>query len=51
MRFIVITFLMTFATPISAKDFQKGVEAYKNGDFATALKECRPLAEGGDSAA
>ena len=28
-------------------DFQKGMEAYNNGDFATALKEWKPLAEGG----
>ena len=30
-------------------DFQKGMEAYNNGDFATALKEWKPLAEGGDT--
>src|SRR5437660_11013404 len=28
-------------------DFQKGLAAYKAGDFATALKEWRPLAEQG----
>ena len=31
-----------------AQDFDNGVKAYKNGDFATALKEWRPLAEQGD---
>ena len=29
-------------------DFQKGVEAYNKGDFATALKEWTPLAEHGN---
>ena len=30
-------------------NFQKGMEAYKNGDYATALKEWKPLAEAGDT--
>ena len=34
-----------------AQDYQKGVEAYKNGDYATALREWRPLAEQGDAGA
>ena len=29
-------------------DFQAGVDAYNQGDYATALKEWRPLAEQGD---
>ena len=37
------------AAPISAQDFQKGYEAYQNGDYATALKEWTPLAEGGNN--
>jgi hypothetical protein len=28
-------------------DLQKGVAAYQSGDFATALREFRPLAEQG----
>ena len=28
-------------------DFQKGLESYYKGDYATALKEWKPLAEGG----
>ena len=32
-----------------AADFQAGLEAYKRGDYATALKEWRPLAEQGDA--
>ena len=42
---------MMLAAPISAQDFQKGYEAYQNGDYATALKEWTPLAEGGNSVA
>ena len=32
----------------NAADFQSGLEAYEQGDFATALREWRPLAEQGD---
>ena len=35
------------ALPATAQDHQKGVAAYKRGDYATALKEWRPLAERG----
>jgi hypothetical protein len=34
-----------------AADFNRGLSAYENGDFATALKEWQPLAESGDVAA
>jgi len=30
-------------------DYQKGLAAYQSGDFATALREFRPLAEQGDA--
>ena len=33
----------------AAADFQDGWRAYQKGDFATALKEWRPLADGGDA--
>ena len=29
-------------------DFQKGMEAYRNGDYATAVKEWTPLANQGN---
>jgi hypothetical protein len=32
-----------------AADFKKGLDAAKKGNFETALKEWRPLAEQGDS--
>ena len=34
-----------------AQDFQKGLAAYKAGDYATALQEWRPFAELGDVSA
>ena len=34
-----------------AQDFQKGFEAAQKGDFATALREWRPLAEQGNAVA
>ena len=33
--------------PAYSADFQKGVDAYNSGDYATALREFRPLAEQG----
>ena len=39
--------LMMLAAPISAQDFNKGLVALQSGDFETALKEWKPLAEGG----
>jgi TPR repeat protein len=36
--------VLSFATPAWA-DFQAGVDAYDHGDYATALREWRPLAE------
>ena len=48
MRFIFITLatlLLSLGTPILAQDFEKGLAAAHAGDFATALKEWKPLAE------
>ncbi len=42
---LVLALLLTL--PATAQDHQKGVAAYKRGDYATALKEWRPLAERG----
>ena len=36
------------ANPVFSADFQTGFDAYERGDFATALKEWKPLAEQGD---
>jgi uncharacterized protein len=46
---VALAFLMTFSLPVSAQDFQKGLAAYNAGDYATALKEWKPLAEDGGS--
>jgi len=48
--------LLFFITGFSSSqtwgaDFDKGVAAYKSGDYATALKEWTPLAEQGNSRA
>ena len=42
--------IVCLAAPTWA-DFQAGSEAYKHGDYATALREWRPLAEQGDAIA
>ena len=41
-----IIFILLFGTPAFA-DFAAGVNAYKSGDFESALKEWRPLADQG----
>ncbi len=51
-RGILAVFLALMLTvPVSAADWQVGREAYERGDYATALKEWRPLAEQGDAGA
>ncbi len=37
------------AAPAWAADLQAGADAYAQGDYATAVKELRPLAEEGDA--
>ena len=47
-----IFLLILLCSPVTwSADFQKGGTAYNNGDFATALKEFRPLAEQGYASA
>ncbi len=52
MKRLVLTFaiLIGLAAPAWA-GFAEGVLAYGRGDYATALREFRPLAEQGDAAA
>ena len=40
-------FLIMLAAPISAQDFEKGMAAYNSGDYATAFKEFKSLADAG----
>jgi len=46
--FIGPSLIVGTATGAWAQDFDKGMRAYKAGDFATALREWSPLAEQGD---
>ena len=46
MRRTLLAFLLLLATVVPAwADYQAGLSAYQRGDYATALKEWRPLAE------
>ncbi len=47
----VLVLALALPAPVSAADFQAGLEAYKRGDYATALEELRPLAEQSDASA
>ena len=42
--------LSVSAVLLPAADFSTGLEAYKKGDYVTAVKEWRPLADQGDAA-
>ena len=48
--FVLLPFLLGMNVAVGA-DFQKGADAYNKGDYATALKEWRPLAEQGQAGA
>jgi len=48
---ILFTIFALFLTTLAHADFQDGMDAYKRGDYETALKELRPLAEQGDAIA
>ena len=43
--------VLLFAAPSWGADFDKGLAAYKNDDFKSALNEWVPLAEEGDAKA
>ncbi len=47
----VLLFSLLLGTPSYSADFNKGLTAYNDGDYATALKEWKPLAEEGDATA
>ncbi len=46
--YIVVGVGLMLATPAWA-DFQAGLDAHKRGDYETAMKEFRALAEQGDA--
>lgn len=43
--------LLALALPVHGQDLQKGLDAANRGDYATALREWRPLADAGDAEA
>ena len=45
----VLFFSLILGVPSYSADFNKGWDAYNNGDFVTALREWRPLAEEGNA--
>jgi len=46
--FLIFPVLLIFLFGIPAfADYQKGLDAYESGDYATALKEWKPLADQG----
>ena len=47
---LAIVFVLGFASSAWA-DFQAGVAAYDRGDYATAFREMKPLAEQGNASA
>ena len=47
----LIAVALALAAPVAAQDFDAGLEAYKRGDYAAALREWRPLAEQGHAQA
>lgn len=48
MKRVALAALLLAALVVPARaDFQDGVKAYNQGDYAVALKEWKPLAEGG----
>ena len=48
---LTLTILLGSMRMSASADFQKGITAYKRGDYATALREWTPLAEQGDTTA
>ena len=55
MKNLTLTICLTLAVLLGSTgtswgaDFNKAIAAYKSGDYATALREWRPLAEQGDA--
>jgi len=46
---VVLVLALALSAPVLAADYDAGWEAYSRGDYATALKEWRPLAQQGDA--
>ena len=50
-RILATLLLLTLAAPAWGQDIDKGLQAYERGDYATAVREWRPLAEKGNAIA
>ncbi len=48
---VLVALVLAFAAPAAAHHSGAGLEAYKRGDYATAMREWRTLAEQGDAEA
>jgi TPR repeat protein len=48
---LAAAFLVHLGSVSWSADFKKGYDAYVSGDYATALREFKPLAEQGNAAA
>ncbi len=48
---VVLVLALALSAPVLAADYQAGLEAFQRDDYATALKELRPLAEQGNAEA
>jgi len=46
---LILVVLLFSPTEGWSADFEKGLDAYDSGDYATALREWKPLAEQGDA--
>ena len=50
---LILATLLSLLLPVESwgADFQRGLDAYESGDYATAFKEWTPLAEQGYASA
>ena len=46
---VILTAVICSAGAAWAKDYEEGLKAFRSNDFATSLKEWRPLAEQGNA--
>ena len=44
---VALVIAVLVAAPAAAQDLEKGLAAYDSGDYETAFRELRSLAEGG----
>lgn len=51
LRTLAFATMLLLALPAYGQDLEKGLDAYDSGDYETALRELRPLAEAGDAEA